>query len=116
MATVQGYVALPDEGNTYEAFVNSQNPDIVPGNQGLVLGSESAVFLGATQGQEPLPCVCPDCNYQGHTVIRRLKGMTYALFFAFTFGVAGLCGAEDLKDTHHFCPSCDKHLAYSKFF
>lgn len=73
---------------------------------------DGPVFLGATNGHGPIMFTCAGCGFSGLSAIRREKGFAYGMFAMMTFGIGLLM--DGAKDTHHYCPRCNKHLAYAK--
>jgi hypothetical protein len=49
---------------------------------------------------------------EGLVCHRKEKGVAWGLGALMTFGISALIGAG--HDTHHFCPRCNKHLAFAK--
>ena len=70
------------------------------------------IFIGSTKGHSVMFFHCNHCNYIGHSLIKRVKGLTYYVFGIFTCGI-GFCSHLGM-DTHHFCPSCSTCIGYSK--
>mmetsp|Transcript_16582 Transcript_16582/g.31760 ORF Transcript_16582/g.31760 Transcript_16582/m.31760 type:complete len:165 (-) Transcript_16582:370-864(-) len=73
---------------------------------------QEAAFLGATNGHGPIMFTCARCGFSGLSQTRKVAGWAHGIFGMMTFGI-GLA-FDAAKDTHHFCPQCNKHLAFAK--
>lgn len=70
-------------------------------------------YLGTTAGHSRIYINCDHCGYVGVANTEKRRGCAYYVFGLTTLGI-GLV-FDIAKDTHHFCPTCERHVGYAKF-
>ena len=70
-------------------------------------------YLGTTMGHSRIYINCETCGYVGVANRRKHRGCAYYVFAIFTLGFGLLC--DFAKDTHHYCPTCERRIAYAKY-
>jgi len=84
-------------------------PVVVPAYGGPIVYSHG-VF-----GPVPVQITCPNCQFQGFTLVQKVEGgghSTCCCLSCLAGGLLGVCCffalcAEDYKDSRHHCPRCN---------
>ena len=115
---------IENHQNDNEAAVEDvyfESDEIIPNAQVIAASPSHPLFTGLkVEGDIPDPVflhdptyfICPNCNYEGMTQVRRAKGALFT--FCFWLPVCWTC--ECCDDYEHICPLCRVVLgSYNEF-